>query len=477
MPGVHDAMSRKKGGRSSRLLAGPVGVRRIEVVLLVRGPHVDQLRPVRRPRGREGIRDQKRLSTAVLADGPGAARQAPSLDNWWLENAVVPFSPGNAADALDAWPARAQNTATVAAQHPAFRIPLPPDLEANQALAKVNSRRQTILRDMAKAAPRPGNVESPIPASRPSSAPTTRAGSPTPASRSSRSTSERDVADLDLDERLGEPGEYPFTRGIHPEMYRSRRWTMRQYAGYATAKETNTRYRYLLEHGSTGLSMAFDLPTQLGRDSDDPLLPRRGRPHRRRDRLDRRHAHGVRPDPARPGLDLDDDQRAGGDPAAALRAGRRGAGRAVRAAARHGPERHPQGVRGARELHLPARGRDAPDDRHLRLLPQARAEVEHDLDLRLPHAREGLLGRAGGRVHALERDRLRAGRDRRRASRSTSSRPSSRSSSTATTTSSRRSPSSAPCARCGRRSCATASARRTRARRWSASTPRPAARR
>jgi methylmalonyl-CoA mutase, N-terminal domain len=81
---------------------------------------------------------------------------------------------------------------------------------------------------------------------------------------------EADIADLDLQERLGKPGQYPFTRGIHPEMYRSRRWTMRQYAGYATAKETNTRYRYLLEHGSTGLSMAFDLPTQLGRDSDDP---------------------------------------------------------------------------------------------------------------------------------------------------------------------------------------------------------------
>ncbi len=79
-----------------------------------------------------------------------------------------------------------------------------------------------------------------------------------------------DIAGLDLAERLGTPGEYPFTRGIHPQMYRSRRWTMRQYAGYATAKETNTRYRYLLEHGSTGLSMAFDLPTQLGRDSDDP---------------------------------------------------------------------------------------------------------------------------------------------------------------------------------------------------------------
>jgi len=74
-----------------------------------------------------------------------------------------------------------------------------------------------------------------------------------------------------LQERLGDPGDYPYTRGIHPGMYRDRLWTMRQYAGYATAEETNRRYRYLTEHGSTGLSMAFDLPTQLGRDSDDPL--------------------------------------------------------------------------------------------------------------------------------------------------------------------------------------------------------------
>ena len=69
---------------------------------------------------------------------------------------------------------------------------------------------------------------------------------------------------------LGDPGEFPFTRGIHRDMYRKRLWTMRQYAGYASAKESNERYKYLLEHGSTGLSMAFDLPTQLGLDSDDP---------------------------------------------------------------------------------------------------------------------------------------------------------------------------------------------------------------
>src|SRR5271165_3547845 len=68
---------------------------------------------------------------------------------------------------------------------------------------------------------------------------------------------------------LGTPGDYPYTRGIHPEMYRGQLWTMRQYAGYASAKESNERYRYLLSKGSTGLSMAFDLPTQLGLDSDD----------------------------------------------------------------------------------------------------------------------------------------------------------------------------------------------------------------
>jgi methylmalonyl-CoA mutase N-terminal domain/subunit len=75
----------------------------------------------------------------------------------------------------------------------------------------------------------------------------------------------------ELPQKLGEPGEYPFTRGIHPEMYRKQLWTMRQYAGYASARESNERYRYLLSKGSTGLSMAFDLPTQLGLDSDNPM--------------------------------------------------------------------------------------------------------------------------------------------------------------------------------------------------------------
>jgi methylmalonyl-CoA mutase N-terminal domain/subunit len=77
--------------------------------------------------------------------------------------------------------------------------------------------------------------------------------------------------DPDYVEKLGFPGEYPFTRGVQPSMYRGRLWTMRQYAGYATAEESNQRYRYLLEQGQTGLSVAFDLPTQIGYDCDDPI--------------------------------------------------------------------------------------------------------------------------------------------------------------------------------------------------------------
>jgi len=80
-----------------------------------------------------------------------------------------------------------------------------------------------------------------------------------------------DVAELDYCDDFGFPGESPFTRGVQPTMYRGRLWTMRQYAGFATPEETNKRYKYLLEHGQTGLSVAFDLPTQIGYDSDHSL--------------------------------------------------------------------------------------------------------------------------------------------------------------------------------------------------------------
>ena len=79
-----------------------------------------------------------------------------------------------------------------------------------------------------------------------------------------------DLPDADPQQSLGSPGEFPYTRGIYPTMYRGKVWTMRQYAGFGTAHQSNARYRYLLAQGQTGLSVAFDLPTQMGFDSDHP---------------------------------------------------------------------------------------------------------------------------------------------------------------------------------------------------------------
>ena len=86
-----------------------------------------------------------------------------------------------------------------------------------------------------------------------------------------RTYTPEDVNDVDYSKDLGFPGAYPYTRGVQPTMYRGRFWTMRQYAGFATAEDSNRRYRYLLSQGTTGLSVAFDLPTQIGYDSDDPM--------------------------------------------------------------------------------------------------------------------------------------------------------------------------------------------------------------
>src|SRR4030095_11247105 len=80
-----------------------------------------------------------------------------------------------------------------------------------------------------------------------------------------------DLAGFDPEAALGEPGRDPFTRGVYPTMYRGRPWTMRQYAGFGSGAETHARFRSLLDHGQTGLSVAFDLPTQMGYDSDHPM--------------------------------------------------------------------------------------------------------------------------------------------------------------------------------------------------------------
>ena len=79
-----------------------------------------------------------------------------------------------------------------------------------------------------------------------------------------------DIADGDYDERLGHPGAFPYTRGVHPSMYRGRLWTMRQFAGFGTAEDTNQRFKFLLAEGQTGLSTAFDMPTLMGYDADHP---------------------------------------------------------------------------------------------------------------------------------------------------------------------------------------------------------------
>ena len=248
-------------------------------------------------------------------------------------------------------------------------------------------------------------------------------------------------------------------------MYRDRLWTMRQYAGFATPEDTNNRYRYLIEHGSTGLSMAFDLPTQLGRDSDDPLcageVGRTGVPI---DTIeDMRICFDQIP------LDEVSTSMTINAPAAILLLLYELVGEEqgvdVGEAARHGPERRAQGVRGPRQLHLPARADDAADHRHLRVLPASGSRG--GTRSRSPATTSARRAARRSR-RSRSRSRTRSPTSRRRSSaawRSTSSRPGSRSSSTATTTSSRRWRSSAPCGGCGRGSSASGSARPPSARR------------
>ena len=214
-----------------------------------------------------------------------------------------------------------------------------------------------------------------------------------------KSCTPRPTCPGDLD--LGEPGEYPYTRGVHREMYRKQTWTMRQYAGYASAKESNERYRYLLSKGRTGLSMAFDLPTQLGLDSDNPrCLGEVGRTGVAIDTIDdmRTAFDGIPLDKVSTSMTIN-------APAACL----------LLLYELVGEE---QGVpteklRGTTQNDVLkeyiARGNYIyPPQPTMRLttdlfavLPRERAAVEHDLDLRLPLPREGLLGRAGGRLHAV----------------------------------------------------------------------------
>ena len=121
---------------------------------------------------------------------------------------------------------------------------------------------------------------------------------------SSASTRPPTSPDLDYERDLGLPGQYPYTRGVQPTGYRGKLWTMRMFAGFGTAEETNARFKYLLAQGQTGLSIAFDLPTLYGYDTDAPEADGRVRQVRRGHLFAGRHGDPARRHPAGPGHDL-----------------------------------------------------------------------------------------------------------------------------------------------------------------------------
>ena len=259
-----------------------------------------------------------------------------------------------------------------------------------------------------------------------------------------------DLGGFDPDSDLGFPGEFPFTRGIQPTMYRGRLWTMRQYAGL--------RHRRRIERALSLSAVARRERPQRGvrpADADrlrlrSPPGGRRSRARRRGDRFDRRHGDAVRRHSARQGVDVDDDQRDGDHPARAVRRGRQAARRCAEATVRHRAERHPQGIHRARHLHLSAQGFAAHRHRHLRVLRARGAAVEHDFDQRLSHPRSGLDRGAGSGVHASPTPLPTCRPRSTPASTSTRSASGCRSSSTRTTTFSKRSRNSGRRGACGR---------------------------
>ncbi len=211
--------------------------------------------------------------------------------------------------------------------------------------------------------------------------------------------------------------QYPFTRGVYRSMYRGRLWTMRQFAGFGTAEETNERFRYLLDHGQTGLSTAFDMPSLMGHDSDHPRsLGEVGREGVAVDTvLDMETLfRGIPLDEV---TRVDDDQRAGGDHARVLRRRGGASGHPERAPRRDDPDRHPQGVHRPEGVVLPGRSGDAAGHRHDRVVLGAHAALASDQHQRLPHPRGGLDRGAGAGVHAEGRAHLRRAGGRARARR------------------------------------------------------------
>ena len=223
--------------------------------------------------------------------------------------------------------------------------------------------------------------------------------------------------ELDYERDLGAPGEFPFTRGVYSSMYRGRLWTMRQFAGFGTAAETNARFRYLLDHGQTGLSTAFDMPTLMGYDSDHARsLGEVGREGVAIDSLEDMQTlfAGIPLAEVSTSMTIN-------SPAAILLAFyvcvAEEQGVPLTRATRNGADRHPQGVRRAEGVHLPAGAVDAARDGHDRVVCARAAAHAPGLDLRVPHPRGRVDRRARARVHACERIHLRRVGDRARARR------------------------------------------------------------
>ncbi len=194
-----------------------------------------------------------------------------------------------------------------------------------------------------------------------------------------------DTVDIDYDRDLGYPGVHPFTRGVYPSMYRGKLWTMRQFAGFGTAEETNERFRYLLDHGQTGLSTAFDMPTLMGYDSDhERSLGEVGREGVAIDSLEDMQTlfRGIPLGDVSTSMTIN-------SPAAILLAFYVAVGEEqgvpATAAPRDDPDGHPQGVHRAEGVHLPARALDAARHGHGAVVRDRDAPVAPDLDLRLPH--------------------------------------------------------------------------------------------
>ena len=206
---------------------------------------------------------------------------------------------------------------------------------------------------------------------------------------------------------LNEPGQFPYTRGIHETMYRGKLWTMRQFAGFATAEETNARYRYLLSQGQSGLSVAFDLPTLMGFDSDHPTsLGEVGKCGVAISSLADMETL-VPGDSAQRRYRLDDHQLARVHHLGHVSGGRRAAGRLLGSHFGNLAERHPEGIHRAKGIYLSSAAFHAAGHRFHRVRSPARAALQPDFDLRLSHSGGRIDGSAGTRVYSARWNRIR----------------------------------------------------------------------